>query len=111
MIFDPDSREREARNNPDVQKGLEQARRGELTDGPKLDRRIEDRRLLVGGRRTDDVPSLTIPSVHPAEAAQLALSARIVEMVALASTIRQCQRTGHPDLSKHLEALLTKLGA
>jgi len=103
MIFDPDSREREARENPDVQRGLEQARRGELTDGPKLDRRIEDRRLLVGGRRTDDVPSTTVPCVHPAEVTQ-------AELVALAGTIRQCQRNGHPDLSKHLEALLTKLG-
>jgi len=45
MIFDPD-KERRARENSDVQKGLEQARRGELTDGPpKVDRRSgEDRR-------------------------------------------------------------------
>ena len=33
------------------------------------------------------------------------------ELRALATTIRNCQRNGHPDLSKHLEALLTKLGA
>lgn len=35
----------------------------------------------------------------------------LVELRALAATVRQCQRNGHPDLSKHLEALLTKLGA
>lgn len=109
MIFDPDSkdrrdpkldalknmgrdREREARENPDVQRGLEQARRGELTDGPKVDRRSgEDRR---------STPAPNVPSPD-----------HLGELMALAATVRQCQRNGHPDLPKHLEALLTKLGA
>lgn len=29
---------------------------------------------------------------------------------ALAATVRQCQRTGHPDLGKHLDSLLAALG-
>ena len=33
------------------------------------------------------------------------------ELRALASTVRQCQRNGHPDLTAHLDALLKKLGA
>ena len=31
------------------------------------------------------------------------------ELCALVATIRQCQRNGHPDASKHIEALLGKL--
>jgi len=92
MIFDPD-KERRARENSDVQKGLEQARRGELTDGPpKVDRRSgEDRR---------STPAPNVPSPD-----------HLGELMALAATVRQCQKNGHPDLTKHLEALLTKLGA
>jgi len=30
---------------------------------------------------------------------------------ALAATVRQCQRNGHPDLGAHLDTLLTALGA
>ena len=35
----------------------------------------------------------------------------LAELRGLAATIRNCQKTGHPDLSKHVETLLTKLGA
>jgi hypothetical protein len=48
-------------------------------------------------RRADDVVKAAQPSVD--------------ELRALAATVRNCQRNGHPDLSKHLDALLTKLGA
>lgn len=89
MIFDPDKekRERAARENPAVQRGLEQAKQGELTDGPKVDRRSGE------DRRSTPAPD------------------QLGELMALAATVRQCQRNGHPDLSKHLEALLAKLGA
>jgi hypothetical protein len=115
MIFDPDSREREARENPDVQRGLEQARRGELTDGPNLDRRNGDERRQ-DIRRMDDKAMeevKNLPTVIPNQCLieeGVRVSKLAEELVALAATIRQCQRTGHPDLSKHLEALLTKLG-
>lgn len=33
------------------------------------------------------------------------------ELRALAATVRQCQRNGHPDADKHLDALLSALGA
>lgn len=33
------------------------------------------------------------------------------ELQGLASTVRNCQRTGHPDLVTHLDNLLTALGA
>lgn len=33
------------------------------------------------------------------------------ELQGLASTVRECQRTGHPDLATHLDNLLTALGA
>ena len=33
------------------------------------------------------------------------------ELRALASTVRNAQRNGHPDADKHLDALLTALGA
>lgn len=33
------------------------------------------------------------------------------ELQALAVTIRNAQRAGHPDVSKHMDALLTLLGA
>lgn len=85
-------KEKLVQEDPSVQRGLEQAARGELTDGPKVDRRSgEDRR---------QTPAPNAPSPD-----------RLSELMALAATIRQCQRNGHPDLSKHLEALLTKLGA
>lgn len=85
-------REQAAKEDPAVQRGLEQAKRGELTDGPKVDRRSgEDRR---------QTPAPNVPSPD-----------HLGELIALAATVRQCQRNGHPDLSKHLEALLTKLGA
>jgi|SoiMethySBSTD1v2_1073268.scaffolds.fasta_scaffold5813331_1 hypothetical protein len=67
-------------------------------DGSHPTRRVnaEDRRQEQ--RRADDKLS---PSV----------ASPLGELMALAATVRQCQRNGHPDLSKHLEALLTKLGA
>ena len=65
----------------------------------------EDRRENVERRqdvrRADDV-------VKPV---QLSTDDLLAELRGLASTVRQCQRNGHPDLGKHLEALLTKLGA
>ncbi len=33
------------------------------------------------------------------------------DLRALAATVRQCQRNGHPDTNKHLDALLGALGA
>lgn len=91
-IAERQAREDAARENPDVQRGLEQAKKGELTDGPRVDRRSgEDRR---------STPAPNVPSPD-----------HLGELMALAATIRQCQRNGHPDLGKHLEALLTKLGA
>jgi phage protein D len=44
----------------------------------------------------------------PAEAAAPAGDA---ELRALAVTVRTAQRSGHPDAGKHLDALLTALGA
>ncbi len=88
-------REKAARENPDVQRGLEQAKKGELTDGPKLDRRAAEEDRRQDFRREGDAPTPT----------------DINELRALAATVRQCQRNGHPDASKHLETLLTKLGA
>lgn len=92
MIFDPDKERRERAARQAIQRGLEQAKNDELTDGPKVDRR--------GGedRRSTPAPNVTSPD-------------HLGELMALAATIRQCQRNGHPDLSKHLEALLAKLGA
>ncbi len=94
MIFDPD-KEKRARENPSVQRGLEQAKKGELTDGPKLDRREAEADRRQEFRREDDAPTPT----------------DINELRALAATIRQCQLNGHPDAAKHMQTLLTKLGA
>ena len=79
---------------------------------------------LIGGLQ-DEVDGLRI-DLASAEAAvreldsQLAvynLASANVEPVgddslrALAATVRQCQKNGHPDLATHLDTLLTTLGA
>ncbi len=69
----------------------------ENAPAPQDRRSGEERRGDV--RRTDDVQAMATDATL------------MVELRGLASTVRQCQRNGHPDLSKHLDALLTKLGA
>jgi len=61
---------------------------------------------LVNGLQ-DEVERLT-KSLAAAEA-RLATSIA-GELRALAGTVRDCQRRGHPHLGKHLEALLVMLG-
>ena len=106
MIFDPD-KEKEARENLAVQRGLEQARKGEFVKSPidlnniYIDGSHPTRRMNAEDRRQE------ARRVEDKELPTLSLD----ELRGLASTVRQCQRTGHPDLSKHLEALLIKLGA
>ncbi len=51
------------------------------------------------------------PAMREAYEAKVNPEVLLAELRSLAGTIRQCQRNGHPDASKHLEALLTKLGA
>lgn len=98
-IREQQDREKAARENPAVQRGLEQARKGEFADDPRTNRRSGDERRQEP-RRADDAP----------KPVQLSTDDLLVELRGLASTVRQCQRNGHPDASKHLEALLTKLG-
>lgn len=52
------------------------------------------------------VPGLVPPQREPSP-----VVVTMDELRALAATVRQCQRNGHPDLTKHLDALLGKLGA
>jgi len=65
---------------------------------------------LIGGLQ-DSVDELE-GQLAEAEAARpvvMAPSDFVTELRALAATIRTCQRTGHPDAPKHIEALLTRL--
>ncbi len=87
MIYDPDSKDRR-----DPKLDAPRVLRESVIKPPERREAADDRRQEP--RRTNDTPA---PSM--------------AELTALATTVRQCQRNGHPDLSKHLEALLTKLGA
>lgn len=77
-----------------------------LKEHPQVERRSGDERRNEP-RRADDVNTrANLDSVPLADEATL-----MTQLRGLASTVRQCQRNGHPDLSAHLDALLKKLGA
>ncbi len=56
--------------------------------------------------RVDELEGQLVEATRPVV---MAPSDLVSELRALAVTIRTCQRTGHPDAPKHIEALLIRL--
>jgi len=89
-------------NDPYKQKRLEAEQREYDAKNPNREERRDNDERRTDTRRMDDKAMEEVKKLPTTD---------LSELRALATTIRNCQRNGHPDAGKHIEALLTKLGA